>query len=433
MSDSVIEFNGVSKRFRLGATHDSLRDLAAAALGSIFGGKKRNSADENFWAIKDVDFCVRRGEVLGIIGPNGAGKSTALKLLAGILRPDGGVVRVTGRLAALIEVGAGFHGDLTGRENIFLNGTILGMKRREIASKLDAIVEFAGLEKFLDMPVKRYSSGMYARLGFSIAAHVEPDVLLIDEVLSVGDAVFRLRCIERMKELVQSGTTLVFVTHDLDQMQKVCTRTIVLDHGEIAFEGSPADAVDRYLSAVSGASSTRPTDDLVACDQRLVSLTDFSLRDEADERTLSVDAGKPTTIEATLELKCRIERLVVEVNVRRALGESVVSLNSGRSDRFYCAGPGSHRIAIHLPSLPLAGGQYFCNVRVWDADQGTTVLDTPYRYPLVVNDGGRATGMFCLEHEWSFCSEPQDKLASETVVEVTSSPTGETHESLPVR
>ncbi len=433
MSESVISFDGVSKRFRLGATHDSLRDLAGAVLGSIFGRGTKKSCDETFWALRDVGFDVRRGEVLGIIGPNGAGKSTALKLLAGILRPDRGCVRVTGRLAALIEVGAGFHGDLSGRENIFLNGTILGMSRREISSKLDAIVEFAGLEKFLDMPVKRYSSGMYARLGFSIAAHVEPDVLLIDEVLSVGDAVFRLRCIERMQELVRNGTTLVFVTHDLDQMQKVCTRTIVLDEGKIAFEGAPVDAVDRYLSAVSGATAHRPTDDLVACDQKLVTLTDLSVCDASGKRISTVDAGKPSMIEATLELKCRIERLVVEVNVRRALGESVVSLNSGRSDRFYSAAPGRHRIGIHLPSLPLAGGQYFCNVRVWDANRGTTVLDTPYRYPLVVNDGGHATGMFCLAHEWSFCSEPQDKLAIETVIEVSQTTAGEAHESLPVR
>lgn len=433
MSESVISFEGVSKRFRLGATHDSLRDLAASVVGTILGHRRNQTPSETFWALDGVDFRVRRGEVLGIIGPNGAGKSTALKLLAGILRPERGRVTVTGRLAALIEVGAGFHGDLSGRENIYLNGTILGMKRREIASKLDAIVAFAGLERFLDMPVKRYSSGMYARLGFSIAAHVQPDVLLVDEVLSVGDAVFRLRCIERMQELVRGGTTLVFVTHDLDQMQKVCTRTIVLDASTIAFEGSPSEAVGQYLMAVSGSLTHRPTDDLVACDQPVVNLFGLSVLDAAGERVSAISATGSCTLEATLAVRSPIGRLVIEVNVKRALGEAVVSLNSGRAQRFYSAGVGTHRVAIHFPSLPLAGGQYFCNVRAWDADRGTTVLDTPFRYPLVVNDGGRATGMFCLEHDWSFRTEPLGKLTSETVAELAPSHTGETHEGLFVR
>lgn len=433
MSESVIEFENVSKRFRIGATHDSLRDLASSSLRAFFGRRKQKKGHEDFWALQDVDFHVRRGEVLGIIGPNGAGKSTVLKLLAGILRPDRGRIRVNGRLAALIEVGAGFHGDLTGRENIFLNGTILGMTRREIASKLDAIVAFAGLERFLDMPVKRYSSGMYARLGFSIAAHVEPDILLVDEVLSVGDAVFRLRCVERMRELVREGATLVFVTHDLDQMQKVCTRTVVLDRGKIAFEGRPTEAVGRYLAAVTGASTHRPTDGLLACDQHMVQLTNLSCRNAAGKVGMTIEANNPTKIEATLLLGVPVQRLVVEVNIRRALGELVVSLNSGRSQRFYSAGVGAHRIEINLPSFPLAGGQYFCNVRAWDADHGTTLLDTPFRYPLVVHDAGRATGLFCLEHEWSFCGEPHQKPAHETLKGVSPFFAGETHEGLPVR
>ena len=203
MGDVAVRFANVSKRFILGQSHDSLYDLIVAGVGRVLGRRRRGGDDSTFLSLSDVSFELERGDAIGIIGPNGAGKSTVLKLLAGILRPDGGTITVNGRLSALIEVGAGFHGDLTGRENIFLNGAIMGMNRREIRTKLDAIVAFAGIERFLDMPVKRYSSGMYARLGFSIASHVDPDVLLVDEVLSVGDAVFRLRCIERMQALAR--------------------------------------------------------------------------------------------------------------------------------------------------------------------------------------------------------------------------------------
>jgi len=259
MDRPAVRFSHVAKRFRLGETHDTLRDLFACGVRRLLG---RGTGDgrSTFWALDDVDFEVARGEAVGIIGPNGAGKSTVLKLLAGILRPDRGAVSVDGRLAALIEVGAGFHGDLTGRENLFLNGAILGMTRDEVRRKLDAIVSFAGIERFLDMPVKRYSSGMYARLGFSIAAHVEPEVLLVDEVLSVGDAVFRLRCLERMRRLVHGGTTLVFVTHDLDQMQSICGRAIVLEQGRVAHEGPARDAVGHYMTAMSRAFADRPAD-----------------------------------------------------------------------------------------------------------------------------------------------------------------------------
>jgi lipopolysaccharide transport system ATP-binding protein len=205
----------------------------------------RRPASE-FWALNDVSFEVRRGEALGVIGHNGAGKSTILKLLSGITAPTRGTVTVQGRLTALLEVGSGFHPELTGRENVYLSGSILGMRRREITEKMDSIVEFAGVRPFIDIPVKRYSSGMYVRLGFSIAAHLNPDILLLDEVLAVGDRAFRKKCGERIEELHRSGTTMIFISHDLDAVRALCPRVILLHRGEIVMEGTADEAIRRY-------------------------------------------------------------------------------------------------------------------------------------------------------------------------------------------
>src|SRR6202795_1336613 len=216
MFDVALRMEHVYKKFRKGEIFDSLRDLIPALTGRMFRQGELSERDKReFWALQDISFEVMRGEAFGIIGHNGAGKNTALKILRRIMKPTKGRMVVNGRLSALIEVGAGFHQDLTGRENIFLYGTILGMTKREIASKFDQIVAFSGLEEFIDTPVKRYSSGMYARLGFSVAAHVDPEVMIVDEVLSVGDYVFQNKCMERMKEVVRSGATALFVSHTL--------------------------------------------------------------------------------------------------------------------------------------------------------------------------------------------------------------------------
>ena len=225
MSDVALELDHIWKKFRKGEIYDSLRDWIPAFVGKMMGREASGDVStREFWALKEISLSVKRGEVLGIIGHNGAGKSTMLKILSGVLKPTRGVMRVNGKLSALIEVGAGFHQDLTGRQNIYLNGTILGMSRAEIGKKFDQIVAFSGLEEFLDTPVKRYSTGMYARLGFSVAAHVDPDILIVDEVLSVGDYAFQNRCMERMKEVVRSGAAVMFVSHNLHAVVSLCTR-----------------------------------------------------------------------------------------------------------------------------------------------------------------------------------------------------------------
>src|SRR5580658_995361 len=223
MSDIALRMEHIYKKFRKGETYNSLRDFLPAMTGKMFrGGDLDATHKREFWALEDISFEVRRGEALGIIGRNGAGKSTALKILSRIMKPTKGRMIVNGRLSALIEVSAGFHQDLTGRENIFLNGTILGMTKREIQSKLDQIIAFSGIEEFIDTPVKRYSSGMFARLGFSVAAHVDPEVLVIDEVLSVGDNLFQQRCMERIRSIIKTGTTVLFVSHNLKSVSEVC-------------------------------------------------------------------------------------------------------------------------------------------------------------------------------------------------------------------
>lgn len=407
MANEAVSFVKVSKRFQMRASRSAfawVRDRLRRHDGA------RSAAEGAFWALRDLGFSVSRGEAFGVIGSNGAGKSTVLKLLAGILRPDAGVIRVAGRVAALIEVGAGFHGDLSGRENIFLNGCILGMSRSEIRRKLDAIVAFAGLERFLDMPVKRYSSGMYARLGFSVAAHTEPDVLLVDEVLSVGDAVFRVRCLERMRELVRSGTALVFVTHDLEQMRSTCARALVLDQGRAVFMGSSDGAVTHHLRAMTSVAGRSP--DIVAA-RTPVNASSGLIRDVslhflgADGDSAGVvSAAQPAGVEVRFGLRNAVNHLVVELNARTTQGVQLLSLNTARSGWSRSFTPGPQAVRVTLAELPLAGGEYFWNVRMWDADRGTALMDTPFCFPMVLRNDANASGAVCIAHRWSITAEP---------------------------
>src|SRR5215469_8219931 len=248
MSDVALRMEQVYKKFRKGENFNSLRDLIPALTGRMFRQQELSEKDKReFWALSNISFEVNRGEALGIIGDNGAGKSTILKILSRIMKPTKGKMMVNGRLSALIEISAGFHQDLTGRENIFLNGTILGMTRREIESKLDQIIAFSGLEEFIDTPVKRYSSGMYARLGFSVAAHVNPDVMIVDEVLSVGDYVFQQKCVQRMKEVIRGGAAVVFVSHNLKNVTEFCDSCLLLERGRMVKMGSAQDVIATYM------------------------------------------------------------------------------------------------------------------------------------------------------------------------------------------
>src|SRR5256886_2295275 len=271
MPDVVITVENLSKSYLLGhntgvwASHHTLRDVIGREARNftrkaidVFRGRQVVQGDEveEFWALKNVSFEVKRGEVLGIIGRNGAGKSTLLKILSRITEPTRGRINIKGRVASLLEVGTGFHYELTGRENIYLNGAILGMTRQEIKRKFDEIVSFAEVEQFLDTPVKRYSSGMYVRLAFAVAAHLEPEILIIDEVLAVGDAAFQRKCLGKMGDVAQEGRTVLFVSHNMAAVEKLCRRGIILHKGEVQFDGSQIDAIGQYLTSFADISGS---------------------------------------------------------------------------------------------------------------------------------------------------------------------------------
>jgi len=304
MTEIALEGVSVSKKFKKGELYDSLRDLIPALAGQIFRKDRANMLEQReFWALDDVSFQVKRGEAFGIIGHNGAGKSTLLKILCGIMKPTRGGIKVNGKLSALIEVGAGFHPDLTGRENIFLNGLILGMTRQEIKQKFDEIVHFSGLEDFIDTPVKRYSSGMYARLGFSVAAHVDPDILLVDEVLSVGDWPFQRKCVQKMEGLIQKGATVIFVSHNLSMVTKLCDRCLLLERGNIASEGISNEVVRYYLQ--SGLEEKEKEDDTK--DLRIVRTR--LLRNGQED--IKFFAGEKVTVEVTLTSRKNLRDLAL--------------------------------------------------------------------------------------------------------------------------
>jgi len=290
MSDVALRMEHVYKKFHKGEVYNSLRDLLPALTGAMFRRQELNEDDKSdFWALQDISFEVKRGEALGIIGANGAGKSTILKILSRIMKPTRGNMVVNGRLSALIEVSAGFHQDFTGRENIYLNGTILGMTRREIDSKLDQIIDFSGIAEFIDTPVKRYSSGMYARLGFSVAAHVDPDVLIVDEVLSVGDYLFQQRCLERMNEVISGGATVLFVSHNLKSVAEFCQRSLLLEQGQMVALGPTHEVISTYLN--------RPGGELIAAgDSRSLAITKVTVRNQAGE-CLRFQAGEKAWID----------------------------------------------------------------------------------------------------------------------------------------
>lgn len=258
MNDTAIKVEGASKLYHIGAskTYKTARESVMSAMSAPlrlarkFMGSSTPTADPtDLWALKDISFEVKRGDVLGIVGRNGAGKSTLLKVLSRITEPTAGRIKLHGRVGSLLEVGTGFHPELTGRENIFLNGAILGMRRSEIAGKFDEIVAFAETEKFIDTPVKHYSSGMYTRLAFAVAAHLEPEILIIDEVLAVGDAAFQKKCLGKMKNIAVGGRTVLFVTHNMSALLELCNTALVLQGGKVVMQGSPTSAVTRYMES----------------------------------------------------------------------------------------------------------------------------------------------------------------------------------------
>jgi len=313
--------------------------------------------------LKNVSFVVDRGEAFGIIGRNGSGKSTLLKIISGILKPTSGAVKVLGRIAALIELGAGFHPEITGRENIVINGIMLGLSRREIDERFDRIVDFSGIGDFIDQPVKTYSSGMYVRLGFAVAVHVDPEILLIDEVLAVGDEEFSQKCIAKIQEMKYRGVTLVFVTHQLDQVRNLCDRALWLDHGEASAIGDPARVVDDYLQAVSGGTAApvakgkeeklpEPNEEERWGSGEVV-LKRVAITDDKGHELVALGAGSAVTIEMDVEVRVPQDDFVFGVGLYHADGTCVYGTNTDLEGLMPQRLDGNGRVRFVMPSLDL--------------------------------------------------------------------------------
>jgi ABC-type polysaccharide/polyol phosphate transport system ATPase subunit len=361
---AVIEFEQVSKAYRRQQGRSSLRDAVAQLLGQVAGRNGQHGGDI-FWALDDVSFEVNQGETLGLIGPNGAGKTTVLKLISRVAKPTKGQIAVKGRLSALIELGAGFHPDLTGRENIYLNASILGLKSREIDAKFDEIVEFAELTEFIDVPVKRYSSGMYVRLGFSVAAHVDPDVLLIDEVLAVGDYMFKDKCVQRINAFRESGKTMIIVSHNKEMIQKLCNRVVFLHKGKVVFQGDTQKGLDLYHTGFAGEDlrSERQGSD-VSPSEREMTITDVVLLDKDGKRRNSFLTAEPMTVQIHFRANAPVNNPVFYSRIRKGY-RILHGTTTARFDIERHFEPGDEGIAeTHYESLNLLSGSYNVNVGI---------------------------------------------------------------------
>ena len=417
--DIAINAEHLSKRYRIGqkeAMHDHFGTAVIEFIKtpiknyrkyrSLYRFGESESEDSDIlWALRDVSFEVKKGEVLGIIGRNGAGKSTLLKILSRITNPTNGRAEIRGRVSSLLEVGTGFHNELSGRENIYLNGTILGMRKREIDRKIKDIIEFSGVEKFIDTPVKRYSSGMKVRLAFSVAAHLEPEILIIDEVLAVGDAEFQKKCLGKMHDFTKEGRTVIFVSHNMGAVIELCPRTIILNSGTIVDEGPSKAVVERYLSSLF-----QPTEDAdkKEADQRSgdgrLRFTSVYLQDAEGRKTSMPIAGNPLDIVIEFLSKEDLSNVEFVFTIFNNLGVAVTHCSVRVNGRSFDIKKGDGRIACTIPKLPLPIGKYKISLAAQDsiskldADRTACVFDVndsnffdtqfmpPIRYSTVLVD-----------------------------------------------
>jgi lipopolysaccharide transport system ATP-binding protein len=373
----ILSARGLGKQYRLGSVIHSattLREAMMAAVKRPFRGRRvtaeaADKAEENtFWALKDVSFDVEAGSVVGLIGRNGAGKSTLLKVLSRVTSPTTGRAVLRGRVGSLLEVGSGFHPELTGRENIFLNGTILGMTRREVTASFDAIVDFAEIEPFVDTPVKRYSSGMYVRLAFAVAAHLQPEILLVDEVLAVGDAAFQDRSLGKMEEVSRGGRTVLFVSHNMASIQRLCPRCLLLEGGELTADGSSAEVVSRYLRSVR----TRHGDGRFAPASRAgtgwARVTDVRLSDTAGVPAIALPADADLVFDIDLEVIDRTQHsaslrgLVLELVLGTEDGAPLMSLMNVDDPKLDLPAAASATARVRVPAPTLIPGRYRLDV-----------------------------------------------------------------------
>lgn len=388
MATPAIRVEGLGKRYRLvhgqeRARYRTLRESLTELVKSPF---KRKGSVEEFWALNDVSFEVQAGEVVGIIGRNGAGKSTLLKILSRITKPTTGRVEINGRVGSLLEVGTGFHPELTGRENIYLNGSILGMSRKEIDRKFDEIVAFAEVEKFLDTPVKRYSSGMYVRLAFAVAAHLEPEILIVDEVLAVGDAGFQKKCTRRMGEVSREGRTVLIVSHDIPMVSKLSSRMVWMNDGRVHRAGHPDDIIGSYYSFSREALEASAEVELSSHPNRRVKsarvLEHLRVLDHFGTLTSSISAGESVTFEVTFDRSAVAFAYSIGINICDISGVPIGQIGTASHTGLSLADATSNVVTCRIDSLPLYPGEY--SIGVWVGDSEDCVDEVPDAIKLTV-------------------------------------------------
>jgi lipopolysaccharide transport system ATP-binding protein len=409
--DVVIKVEGLYKKFctslRRSMAYGTL-DMTRNFLGMKSDQSFLRKAE--FWALEDVNFEVKRGESLGIVGVNGSGKSTLLRLLSGIFPPDAGKISVKGNIGALIAVGAGFHPHMTGRENIFLNAAILGMNQEEVKGKLDDIINFAEIGEFLDAPVNTYSSGMRVRLGFSIAIHCEPDILLVDEILSVGDLSFRNKSMRYMMEYRKKANALIFVSHNLEQVLTLCSRVILLDHGKVVFDGDPDQAIIKYYEISNEIKMSNITKD----SSLAINVGKFRYSGDLDienggilaangEVTDNVNEGEDVNVFFDVEIKRKIDNAIFNVLIRSDLNFDIIwNNNLDKKIKYENLEPGKYRLKVSFKKPPLVPATYFLGLSLVDADSQELFLQIQNYTAFKINGGSRIPrGVMISENEWS--------------------------------
>lgn len=410
--ETVIKVENIGKKYEIGGRKDSqnfgeiLVEIVKTPFKFIF---RRKNIKEHIWALKDVSFEVKKGEVIGVIGRNGAGKSTLLKILSKITELTTGQITINGRVSSLLEVGTGFHSELTGRENIYLNGAILGMSKREIDEKFRDIVDFSGIEKFLDTPVKRYSSGMYVRLAFAVAAHLESEILLVDEVLAVGDIEFQKKCLGKMKDVASSGRTVLFVSHNMGAIENLCEKAILIDQGKITFFGNTLIAMGKYLKTT-----------LDNCKQELflrkdrkgnkkVIVTKMYFINKDNLITNNLIAGEKTRI--ILELSHKIKKeshIKIAIGIDNEKGQRLCNLNNEITAEDLIIHKNSKRIICSIPNLPFTEGKYFTTIFIkidgeisdWVTNASTFNIISEKVFPKG-KPQYKAEGNVLIKHNWA--------------------------------
>lgn len=397
-SGPAVEIAQLSKRFRL--YHERHQSLKQSLLNL------RRSTHEEFWALRDITFDVARGETFGVIGHNGSGKSTLLKCITQILEPDRGSVSVNGSISALLELGAGFHPELSGRENVYLNAAILGVARKQINAKFDEIVEFSGLEQFIDTPVKNYSSGMFVRLGFAVAVNVDPDILIIDEVLSVGDAEFQAKCGDKIAEFRDSGKTIVFVTHAMDDVQRICQRAAWIDHGHLRMVGPPAEITEAYLETAHQGRELQISDGM-RWGTGEASIDGVELLDGALAPVALARSGAPHAFRVRISAARPVARPEVVLSIHDQNGVLVTEVSSRRRDLLIDEIHGTRDVLFEMDALPLAEGTFDLSCTVL-GDGGQRELDVRSRFARfdVLAGDLPDRGLVTVPGTWTLASPP---------------------------